>query len=170
MTYATRECHDCGRLSSRDTMKRHKIRQKAGNTVSIDAKTGTRRVSSERYANRDILVCAKCGKRRAAISNLKTASVLVISAVVIGLILINSSQSKDEEFFLSTSSIENSSGYVDPAENVTKDDRFSSEMMEKSSPSPQIYSNSEAGKSDEAIEVLPSETPHEPADDLTDLY
>jgi hypothetical protein len=63
LEYATRECHDCGRLVSRATMQRHSERRHSSTNFTI-TDSGAKRRSSERYSEREVLVCADCGRLR----------------------------------------------------------------------------------------------------------
>lgn len=86
LEYAQGTCHDCGRTVSREFMQRHRDRQHSSTTFSV-TKSGASRRSSERYSERDVLVCADCGARRTTWQWIKIIGFIVAAAVVIFLLL-----------------------------------------------------------------------------------
>lgn len=172
MTYATRECHDCGRLSGRDTMQRHTSRRKTGQTVSINADTGMRRVSSERYSNRHILVCAECGNRRTLISNIQTGVVLVIIVIVVALMVTNSRRTNDEAQFAPVAEVADQRVFVESQPNSVEAAPPVQELVESAPPSSELTQPVPLQlEPDETVVVATSETPTQPTpEDLTGLY
>lgn len=172
MTYATRECHDCGRLSGRDTMQRHTSRRKTGQTFSIDADTGARRMSSEHYSSRELLVCAECGNRRTTISNIQTGVVLLIIVVVVALIAINTSRTNDEGQYAPVAEVADQPVYVDEPTNTIEAPPPAELPVETAQPFPApsqpVPSEFEASETTVAVPSEPSTQPA--ADDLTGLY
>jgi len=67
-------------------MQRHRDRQHSSTTFSV-TKSGAPRRSSERYSERDVLVCADCGARRTTWEWIKTIGALAVVAVIIVLLL-----------------------------------------------------------------------------------
>lgn len=66
-------------------MQRHRDRQHSSTTFSV-TKSGAPQRSSERYSERDVLVCADCGARRTTWQWMKIIGFFVASAIVIFLL------------------------------------------------------------------------------------